>query len=165
MSENGVRIVPATEAEVPLILDLIKGLAEYEKLGPDVVASEDSLRRHLFGPRPAAEVLLAYADDAPVGFALFFPNFSTFLGRPGIYLEDLFVVPAWRGRGVGRRLLAHLARLAVDRGAGRLEWVVLDWNKPAMAFYARLGARLLDEWHVCRLAGESLERVAALAPR
>ena len=156
-----VRIVPAGEKDVPLILQMIKGLAEYERLSHEVVATEASLRESLFGSSPAAEVVLAYVDHEPVGFALFFHNYSTFLGRRGLYLEDLFVVPAWRGHGVGRRLLGHLASIAVERGCGRMEWCVLDWNESAIGFYQRLGARVLDDWRVCRLTGEALSRVAA----
>ena len=126
-----------------------------------MVATEDGLRQALFGPRPYAEVVLAEDAGAPVGFALFFHNFSTFLGRPGIYLEDLFVVPEARGRGVGRALLAHLARLAVERGCGRVEWAVLDWNAPAIRFYDSLGARPNDEWTVYRLTGDALTALAA----
>ena len=156
-----VRIVPADEKDVPLILQMIKGLAEYEQLSHEVVATEESLRASLFGARPAAEVLLAYSDRTPVGFALYFHNYSTFLGRSGLYLEDLFVVPAWRGRGVGRKLLSHLASIAIERACGRMEWAVLDWNESAIGFYQRLGARVLDDWRICRLSGEALSRAAA----
>jgi GNAT superfamily N-acetyltransferase len=140
---------------------MIKGLAEYEQLSHQVVATEESLRASLFGARPAAEVILAYDDQTAVGFALFFHNFSTFLGQSGLYLEDLFVVPAWRGRGVGRRLLNHLASIAIERGCGRMEWCVLDWNESAIGFYQRLGARVLDDWRICRLTGDALARAAA----
>lgn len=159
MSE--VTIVPATPADVPVVLDLVRALADYEKLTHLVRATEADLHRWLFGPAPVAEVVLARAGAATVAFALFFHNFSTFLGKPGLYLEDLFVVPAWRGRGVGQRLLAHLARVAVDRGCGRMEWSVLDWNEPAIRFYTRLGAAPMPEWRICRLTGEALTRVAA----
>ena len=118
------------------------------------------MRGWLFGERPAAEVVLAYVDSTVVGFALFFHNFSTFLGRPGLYLEDLFVLPEWRSRGIGQRLLAHLAELAVERGCGRMEWTVLDWNEPALRFYERMGARVMKEWKLCRLTGDSLTRAA-----
>ena len=156
-----LRLVAATIQDVPVILEMIKGLAEYERLSHEVVATEESLRSSLFGARPAAEVILAYDDRTPVGFALFFHNFSTFLGQPGLYLEDLFVVPAWRGRGVGRRLLKQLASIAIERGCGRMEWCVLDWNESAIGFYRRLGAQLLDDWRICRLTGDALSRAAA----
>ena len=156
-----VSIVPAHENDVPVILQMIKGLAEYEQLSHEVVATEESLRASLFGARPAAEVVLAYSDRTPVGFALYFHNYSTFLGRSGLYLEDLFVVPPWRGRGVGRKLLSHLASIAVERACGRMEWAVLDWNESALGFYQRLGARVLDDWRICRLSGEALSRAAA----
>ena len=155
-----LRIVPAVESDVPDIHRLVKALAEYEKLAHEVVSTEEDLRRTLFGTPRYAEVLLAKSDADTVGFALFFHNYSTFLGRPGIYLEDLFVLPEWRGRGIGRELLTVLARLAVQRGCGRLEWSVLDWNAPAIGFYQRMGARVMDEWRICRLTGDALARVA-----
>jgi GNAT superfamily N-acetyltransferase len=158
-----LQIVAATAGDVPEILELITGLAVYEKLAHEVVATEADLRRWLFGVRPMAEVLLAREDGGTIGFALFFHNFSTFLGRPGLYLEDLFVVPEARGRGVGRALLARLAAVAVERGCGRLEWSVLDWNAPAVGFYERMGARVMSEWRICRLTGEALDRVASEA--
>jgi GNAT superfamily N-acetyltransferase len=145
---------------VPVIAELIRGLARFEKLEQEVVMTEELLAAGLFGDRPYAEVVLAEEDRRPVGFALFFHNFSTFLGRPGIYLEDLFVLPERRGQGIGRMLLAHLARLAVERGCGRLEWAVLDWNKEAIKFYERLGARPNSDWTVYRLAGEALSGLA-----
>jgi GNAT superfamily N-acetyltransferase len=160
MTKPALRIVQATERDVPLILRLIKGLAEYEKLAHEVTATEDGLRRTLFGPRPAAEVVIGYAGDAPAGFALFFPNYSTFLGKPGIYLEDLFVLPEWRGHGFGREILAHLATLAVERGCGRLEWAVLNWNEPAIGFYEKLGAKPMNEWTVFRVTGDELHALA-----
>ena len=160
---DDITISPASEADVPVILQMIKGLAEYERLSHQVVATEDSLRETLFGPRPAAEVVLAYDDREPIGFALFFHNYSTFMARPGLYLEDLFVVPSWRGRGVGRRLLTHLASVAVERRCGRMEWAVLDWNESAIGFYTRLGASLLEDWRICRLTGDALVRAAAAA--
>lgn len=132
-------------------------------MSTEVVATEASLRSSLFGERPAAEVLIASWNHEPAGFAVFFSNYSTFLGRSGIYLEDLFVLPEFRRRGVGRRLLGHLARLAVTRGCGRLEWAVLDWNEPAIRFYRSVGARPMDEWTVYRLAGPALERFASEA--
>lgn len=149
----------ATPDDVPLIAQLIRELAEYEKLAHDVVFNEAALKQHLFGPRPYAEVLIAEQEGAGVGFALFFHNFSTFLGQPGIYLEDLFVKPAYRGQGHGKQLLAALAKVALERGCGRLEWAVLDWNKPAIGFYEALGARPNDEWTVYRLTGEALEKL------
>jgi GNAT superfamily N-acetyltransferase len=155
-----VRIVPAVEADVPLVLRFIRELAEYERIAGGMQADEERLRRSLFGPRPAAEVVLAYDGEEPVGFALFFHNYSTLLGQRGLYLEDLYVRPAARGRGVGRKLLVHLARLAVERGCGRFEWWVLDWNQTAIGFYKRLGAVAMDEWTTYRLTGEALERLA-----
>ncbi|HET7478638.1 MAG TPA: GNAT family N-acetyltransferase [Rubrobacteraceae bacterium] len=151
---------PATEEDVPLILAFVRELAEYERLSHKVAATGEDLRRSLFGERRFAEVLLAYLGEEPAGFALFFHNFSTFLGRPGIYLEDLFVRPEYRGAGVGRVLLSHLARLAVERGCGRLEWWVLDWNEPAIGFYRKLGAAPMDDWTVYRVTGEALDRLA-----
>ena len=150
------RIEPARERDVPLILRLIKGLAEYEKLAHEVVATEERLRQSLFGPHPSAEVVIAYVDDEAVGFALFFHTYSTFLGQRGLYLEDLFVLPEWRGRGAGRALLTHLARIAAERGCGRFEWAVLDWNEPAINFYKNLGAKPMHEWTIFRVAGDSL---------
>jgi GNAT superfamily N-acetyltransferase len=154
------RIEPATERDVGLILRLIKGLAEYERLSDQVVTTEAGLRDSLFGPYPAAEVIIGYAGEEPAGFAVFFHTFSTFVGRRGMYLEDLFVVPGWRNRGFGRRLLAHVAKMAVERGCGRMEWAVLDWNEPARRFYRNLGARPMDEWTVFRLTGDTLRHVA-----
>jgi GNAT superfamily N-acetyltransferase len=157
-------IRPATPADVPVIGRLIRGLAEYERLTHTLTLNDDDLRAHLFGPRPWAEVLLAEEDGAVVGFALFFPTYSTFAGRPGLYLEDLFVFPAHRGRGHGKALLTALARLAVERGCGRLEWSVLDWNEPAIKFYRAVGAVPLDEWTFYRLSGDALT-AAAPPPR
>lgn len=152
----------ATPADVPLIFAFINGLAEYEKLAHEVVATEETLHATLFGERPYAEVVIGEHEGEAVGFALFFHNYSTFLGRPGIYLEDLFVKPAWRGRGFGKALLTFLGKLAVERGCGRLEWAVLDWNEPAIRFYESLGAQPMDEWTVYRVTGEALERLAAM---
>jgi GNAT superfamily N-acetyltransferase len=149
-------IRPGVRADVPLIAELIHGLARYEKLEHEVTLTEERLASNLFGPHQYAETLIAEVDDSPVGFALFFHNFSTFLAQPGIYLEDLFVVPEHRGGGVGRALLKELARLAVERECGRLEWAVLDWNRDAIGFYERLGARPNSEWTVYRLTGEAL---------
>ena len=154
------RIAAATEADIPVILEMIRGLAEYERLSHAVTATEDLLRRTLFGAGPAAEVLLAYSDAECVGFALFFQNYSTFLAKPGIYLEDLFVKPHARGKGTGLALLRAIAGLAAERGCGRVEWSVLDWNEPSIAFYKKLGAIPLDEWTMFRLTGEALEKLA-----
>jgi len=159
-----LRIERATERDVPLILRLIKELAVYEKMAADVTATEEGLRATLFGARPAAEVIIARVGDTPAGFALFFHNYSTFLGKPGLYLEDLFVVPEFRGRGCGRELLQHLARIAVERGCGRFEWSVLDWNEPAIGFYKKLGARPMDGWTIFRVTGDALAALAATAP-
>ncbi len=160
----GLRLRFAAGDDAPLVLAFIRELADYEQMSDEVAADETTLRASLFGERPAAEVVIAELDGAPVGFALFFPNFSTFVGRPGLYLEDLFVRPAARGRGVGAALLAFLARLARDRGYGRFEWSVLDWNEPAIGFYRRLGARPMDGWTVFRVDGEALSALAARAP-
>jgi len=154
-------IRPATPADLPLIAELIRALAEYEKLGGEVRFDEAVLGEKLFGPRPYAEVLIGEVDGAASGFALFFHNFSTFEGRPGIYLEDLFVRPEARGRGLGKALLGELARLAVERGCARLEWWVLDWNEPSIGFYRSLGARAMDEWTVMRVDGPALAALAA----
>ena len=153
------RIERATEKDLALILRLIKELAEYEQLAHAVVATEATLRESLFEKR-AAEVVVGYAGGEAAGFALFFQTFSTFLGVPGVYLEDLFVVPTWRRHGLGRALLAHLARIAVERGYGRVEWSVLDWNEPAIAFYKSLDARPMDAWTVFRLTGPSIGQLA-----
>lgn len=150
----------ALEKDVPLILSFIEKLADFEKLRHEVAATEDLLRRTLFGGRRVAEVALAYWDDTPAGFALFFHNFSTFVGRPGIYLEDLFVGPEHRGKGIGKALMLHLAKLARERGCGRLEWAVLDWNQPAIEFYKKLGAVPMHDWTVFRVTGEALEALA-----
>jgi GNAT superfamily N-acetyltransferase len=150
----------ATVDDVGLIFDFIRQLADYEKKSDEVVTDEDQLRQSLFGERRVAEVVIASYEGEPAGFALFFHNFSTFLGRPGIYLEDLFVIPTLRGHGIGKILLSFLARLAVERGCGRLEWWVLDSNEPAIRFYERLGAKAMDEWTVFRLTGETLEELA-----
>ncbi len=149
-------IRPATPDDVLTVLGFIRALADYEKLAHAVVATDDTLRKHLFGPRPAAEVLIGELDGRPVGFALFFPNFSTFLAKPGVYLEDLFVLPEARGRGVGKALLIAVAKLAVERDAGRLEWSVLDWNAPAIGFYKSVGAEPMDEWTTMRVTGDAL---------
>ena len=158
MSEVVIR--PAEERDLDAILGLIRELAEYEKLAHEAVADREDVRRHLFGARPHAEVLIAEAGDETVGFALYFHNYSTFLGKPGIYLEDLFVRTSHRGRGYGRALLSKLASIALERSCGRLEWSVLDWNEPAIGFYKKLGAGPMDEWTVYRLTGDALRRVA-----
>ena len=150
----------ATIDDVGLILHFIKELASYEKLLHEVSASEEVLRETLFGEAAKAEVILGYYDDQAVGFALFFHNFSTFLGKPGIYLEDLYVKPEIRGKGIGKQMLQYLARLAIERGCGRLEWWVLDWNDTAIEFYKKIGAQPMDEWTVYRVTGEPLARLA-----
>ncbi|WP_298167918.1 GNAT family N-acetyltransferase [Novosphingobium sp.] len=156
-----VTIRPATPADLPLIADLIRALADYEKLADAVRFDEAVLGTKLFGARPYAEVIIGEVDGAAQGFALFFHNFSTFEGKPGIYLEDLFVRPEARGSGLGKALLSRLAALAVERDCARLEWSVLDWNEPAIGFYRKLGARLMDEWTVMRVDGAALERLGA----
>ena len=161
MNDALVTIRPATVDDVPLIAQLIRELAEYERLADAAVATEDGLREQLFGERPAAEVLIAEADGEPVGFALFFHTFSTFLGKRGLYLEDLFVRPDFRGLGLGKHLMAALARIAVRRDCGRFEWSVLDWNAPSIAFYRKLGATGMDEWTVQRLEGDALHALAS----
>ena len=159
---NSFEIRKAGKKDVPVILDFIRRLGEYERLSHEVVATEEDLERHLFGKEKVAEVLIAYEGMVPVGFALYFRNFSTFLGRPGIYLEDLFVLEEHRGKGCGKKLLSSLAALAVENNYGRLEWAVLDWNEPSINFYKSLGARLMDEWIVNRITGEKLQKLASL---
>jgi GNAT superfamily N-acetyltransferase len=151
-----VVIREAEQSDVPVIADLIRGLARFEKLEDEVTMTDELLAKNLFGPRRYAETLIAEEGGSPVGFALFFHNFSTFLAKPGIYLEDLFVVPEQRGHGIGRALLRRLAQIAVERDCGRLEWAVLDWNRDAIGFYERLGAKPNSEWTVYRLTGEAL---------
>jgi GNAT superfamily N-acetyltransferase len=160
MKISDLVIRPATVADVPIILELIRELATYERAPTEVTATEEELVDVLFGPRPAAEVLLAFEEQTPVGFAVFFHNFSTWLGRPGLYLEDLFVRPEQRGKGYGRALLVHLAKIAHERGCGRMEWAVLDWNEPAIQFYKKLGAAPLDEWTVFRLTRDGIAKLA-----
>jgi GNAT superfamily N-acetyltransferase len=158
-----LQIRPAASGDVPVILGFIRGLATYEKLLHEVEATEDKLAAGLFpsgGRHPAAECILAFLDDHPAGFALFFGTYSTFLAKPGLYLEDIYVEPGFRGRGIGRALLLHVARLACARDCGRLEWSVLNWNQPAIRFYDSIGARMLPDWRICRLTGESLSRHA-----
>ena len=159
MSPLESRIRPATPADVGTLLALIRGLAEYERLEDQLEVTTERLATALFGERPVAEAVLAEAEDQVVGFALFFTNFSTFLGLPGLYLEDLYVRPEFRGRGHGTALLRHLARLARDRGCGRFEWSVLDWNEPAQRFYQAHGASILPDWRICRVTGEALQRL------
>ena len=154
------KIRDATVADIPIILQLIRDLATYERAPEEVIATEEQLVDVLFGKRPAAEVLLAFEGKSPVGFALFFHNFSTWLGRPGLYLEDLFVKPEKRGKGYGRALLVELAKIAMERGCGRMEWAVLDWNQPAIEFYRTLGAKPMDEWTVFRLTRDGIEKLA-----
>lgn len=157
-------IRPAVPSDIALILQLIRELADYERLLDSVVATENLLREALFGEQPKAEVLIAEVAHQPAGFALFFGTFSTFLGRPGLYLEDLFVKPQFRGHGIGKALLAQLAQIALNRNCGRLEWAVLDWNHPAIGFYKSLGAIPQDEWTVFRVTGNALIKLAALTP-
>jgi GNAT superfamily N-acetyltransferase len=156
----GLRIVAAAPEDTHEILRLVRALAEYEKLSQEVVATEPQLRETLFGPKPCAEVLLAREGPRTVGFALFFQNYSTFLARPGIYLEDLFVEPEYRGRGIGKALLASVAKVAMQRRSGRFEWAVLNWNQPAIDFYQSLGARPLQDWTVFRVTGDALKKLA-----
>jgi GNAT superfamily N-acetyltransferase len=156
----GFTLRPATPADVPAILECIRRLAEYERLAHECITTEAQLRETLFGATPAAEVVLAFAGGEPAGFALWFQSYSTFLARPGLYLEDLFVYPQHRGRGLGGQLLRHLARVAVERGYGRVEWSVLDWNVDAIGFYRSIGAELLDDWRRCRLAGDAIPALA-----
>ena len=160
MKKENFSIREATVADVPIILELIRALATYERAPNDVTATEKGLAEVLFGEKPAAEVLLAFENEIAVGFAVFFHNFSTWLGRPGLYLEDLFVRPEDRGKGYGRALLIQLAKIARNRGCGRMEWAVLDWNEPAIEFYRKLGAKPMDEWTVFRLARDGIAKLA-----
>jgi GNAT superfamily N-acetyltransferase len=155
-----IDIREATAADAPTILELIRGLADYEKLSDHVTATEEKLRHTLFGEKRGADVLLAYVEAECVGFALFFPNYSTFLAKPGIFLEDLYVKPEWRGKGIGSALLRRVAAIAVERGCGRFEWEVLDWNTPSIGFYKSLGAVPMDEWTKYRVTGEALVRLS-----
>ncbi|GAC1335238.1 MAG: GNAT family N-acetyltransferase [Isosphaeraceae bacterium] len=157
---NPFQIRPAHPDDLTEIVSLIRELARYEKLEHEVRANPEDLRKHLFGERPFAEAILAETEEKVVGFALFFQNYSTFRARPGIYLEDLFVRPEHRGKGIGKALLKTIGKLAVERGCGRFEWAVLDWNTPAIDFYQSLGARPMDDWTVYRLEGEALQRLA-----
>ena len=157
----GFTLRSATPDDLPVILACIRALADYERLAHECIATDAQLRESLFGEHPAAEVVLAFAGEEPAGFALWFQSYSTFLARPGLYLEDLFVYPQHRGRGLGRRLLQHLAQVAVERDYGRVEWSVLDWNVDAIGFYRSIGAELLDDWRRCRLAGDAIATLAA----
>jgi len=157
------QIRPAGVGDVPIILELIRDLATYERAPDEVTATEEQLVDVLFGERPVAEVLLAFEAESPVGFAVYFYNFSTWLGRAGLYLEDLFVKPEKRGKGYGRALLVELAKIARDRGCGRMEWAVLDWNEPAIKFYRALGAKPMNEWTVFRLTGDEIAKLADAA--
>jgi len=160
MKETVLSIRPATVTDVPIILQLIRDLAAYERAPNEVTATKEQLVDVLFGKKPAAEVLLAFENETPVGFAVFFHNFSTWLGRPGLYLEDLFVKPEMRGKGYGRALLVDLARIAGERGCGRMEWAVLNWNDPAIQFYRKLGAKPMDDWTVFRLTHDGIAKLA-----
>ena len=160
MSSENFLIRPASVTDVPIILELIRALATYERAPNEVTATEQGLTEVLFAQKPSAEVLLAFENDRAVGFAVFFHNFSTWLGRPGLYLEDLFVRPEDRGKGYGRALLVYLAKIARDRGCGRMEWAVLDWNEPAINFYQKLGAKPMHEWTVFRLTREEIAKLA-----
>ena len=163
MKTENFLIRPATSGDVPVILELIRALATYERAPNDVTATENGLVEVLFDEKPSAEVLLAFENETAVGFAVFFHNFSTWLGRPGLYLEDLFVRPEHRGKGYGRALLIYLAKIARERGCGRMEWAVLDWNEPAIEFYRKLGAKPLDEWTVFRLTRDGIAKLADAA--
>jgi GNAT superfamily N-acetyltransferase len=160
---HDISIRAVREDEVDLVMAFIRELAEYERLSHEVTATPENIRTALFGPRPYAEAVIGCIDARPCGFALFFHNYSTFLGKPGLYLEDLYVRPEARGRGLGSRMLAWLARLALERGCGRFEWVVLDWNEPALKVYRGLGARAADDWTLHRVTGAALARLAAKA--
>ncbi len=155
-----IQITFATETDLPVILAFIRGLAEYEKLSHQCVATEELLRASLFGEKAYAEVLIARMDGVPVGFALFFHNYSTFLAKPGIYLEDVFVPPEHRGKGIGKALLKRIAQIAVERNCGRFEWSVLDWNEPSIQFYKRIGASVMDDWRICRMNAEQIAKLA-----
>ena len=160
MKTDNFTIRAATVDDVPVILELIRALATYERAPNDVTATEKGLTEVLFDEKPSAEVLLAFENETAVGFAVFFHNFSTWLGRPGLYLEDLFVRPEHRGKGYGRALLIYLAKIARERGCGRMEWAVLDWNEPAIEFYRKLGAKPMDEWTVFRLTRDGIAKLA-----
>ena len=159
-----VSIRAARQSDVVTLHSLIRGLAEYERLAAQVVGTAQDLQRELFSQRPVIEAVIAWEGQSALGFALYFHNYSTFLARRGLYLEDLFVVPEARGRGIGKALIHHCARVAIERGCGRFEWAVLDWNQPAIEFYQSIGASILSEWQLCRLSGDALQRFAAVAP-
>ncbi len=158
---EGFQIRKVQRGDTAIVLDFIKRLAEYEKLSHEVLATEEKLDKYLFGEEKVAEVVIGYYQENPVGFALYFYNFSTFLAKPGIYLEDLYVLEEYRGKGFGRVLLTYLAKIAVEKDCGRLEWAVLDWNEPAIEFYKSLGTRVMNEWLVNRVAGDALSSLAA----
>ena len=160
MPDESLKIRPATEADVELLIEFIRALAEYEKLLNEVVATEEIVLESLFGEQPSAETLIGEWEGEPVAFAVYFENFSTFMGRSGLYLEDLFVKPEYRQRGIGKLMLKHLAKIAVDRGCPRFEWVALDWNESAIKFYEGLGAKQLNDWRYFRMSGDSLEQLA-----
>jgi len=160
MPVDSLKIRPATEADVPLLLEFIRAIAEYEKLLDQVKATEETLRESLFGDRPAAGALIGEWEGEPAAFAVYFQNFSTFTGRPGLYLEDLFVNPEYRQRGIGKLMLKHLAKIALERGFPRFEWVALDWNESAIEFYEGLGAHQMSDWRLFRMSGDSLEQLA-----
>lgn len=155
-----IQIQPATEADVPLLLEMFKALAEYERMADALVATEQMIRESFFGATPHAQAAMARIGGEAVGYAVWFFTYSTFLSRPGLYLEDVFVLPAWRGKGIGKALLRHLARIAVERGCGRFEWSVLDWNETAIRFYRGIGARPMDEWTVYRMTGDAIKQLA-----
>jgi GNAT superfamily N-acetyltransferase len=157
---NNIIIKPASESDVPIILSFINKLAEYERLSHEVTATEEVLRNNLFNGSNNAEAILCYENNIPVGFALFFHNFSTFLGKKGLYLEDLYVLPEYRSKGIGKKMLRYLAKLAVERNCGRFEWSVLDWNEPAIKFYRNLGAEFKNEWIITRVSGDALKKLA-----
>ncbi|MEO1401748.1 MAG: GNAT family N-acetyltransferase [Cyanobacteria bacterium J06635_1] len=157
---NTVEIHVATPADVPVLFDLVKALAEYEKLSHEVTGTPEALHQHLFGPRPYAEAIVARINQSPAGFALYFYNFSTFLMKPGLYLEDLFVLPSHRRQGVGTAIFQYLANHALTQGCGRFEWSVLDWNEPAIQFYQQKGAAIMDDWRTCRVTGKALNALA-----
>lgn len=160
-SSEPLNIRPVAEADIPLVLEFIRDIAEYERLSDQVVADEAILRESFFGVRAKAEGLIAERAGEPAAFAIYFENFSTFTGRPGLYLEDLFVKPAWRQHGIGRAMLVRLAQIAVERGCPRFEWVALDWNQNAIDFYEKLGAKQLNDWRIFRMEGDSIVQLAA----